>query len=304
MLSPAGTGADRIAELFWWMLAGGLVIWVAVVALGVYAVRARPHRHSPKVSTSLIVGGGVVLPVVLLTALLWYGLKLIPTLQMPGGEPQVRVVVTGEQWWWRVRYRAAGADPIELANEIRLPVGATSELLLESADVIHSLWIPAIAGKVDMIPGRTNRLIVQPTETGVFRGVCAEYCGTAHAAMEFSAVVMEPEAFADWLAAQAQPAIGVEGAEPTAGETGFLANGCGACHRIRGTAADGRLGPDLTHVASRVGLAAGVLPNRRETLKRWIREPHALKPGVRMPAFDMLPEPEIEQIAAFLDSLQ
>lgn len=239
-----------------------------------------------------------------LGVLLVYGLALTPDLLAPAPEGSLRIAVTGEQWWWRVRYLPPGGDPVDLANEIRLPVGERVEFSLESPDVIHSFWIPALGGKIDMIPGRVNRLTLQPSRTGVFRGACAEYCGASHALMSFSVVVLEQEDFARWLAHQAQPAPEPTAALAAHGQDLFLANGCGACHAIRGTPADGVVGPDLTHVGGRLSLGAGILPNEPDAFVRWIARTEMVKPGVHMPAFGMLPAEDLEALAVYLEGLQ
>ena len=183
-------------------------------------------------------------------------------------------------------------------------MGEPVEFQLASPDVIHSFWIPSLGGKVDMIPGRVNRLSLHPTRTGVFRGVCAEYCGTAHALMAFRVVVLSKEDFALWLERQvaACPAPG----EPLAvrGQELFLSNGCGACHTIRGSAADGVVGPDLTHVGSRLSLGAGILPNEPDKFVRWIAHTRDEKPGVHMPPFRMLPAQDLQALAAYLNGLE
>lgn len=303
-LDPAGYGAGRVADLFWIMAAASAVIWLLVIGAAVYAMRVRPGRHGVKATRMLIVGGGIVFPTVALGGLLVYGLALMEDLRAPaaGG---LRIAVTGEQWWWRVRYWPEGADrPVELANEIRLPVGRRVELVLDSVDVIHSLWIPPLGGKVDMIPGRVNRMVVEPTETGTFRGVCAEYCGTSHALMAFGVEIMEPDAFAAWLEHQAAPAAPPEAAPARDGRDAFLAAGCGACHTVRGTPADGRIGPDLTHVGSRLTLGAGILPNEVDAFVRWVGATEEIKPGVHMPSFGALGEADLAAIAVYLESLQ
>jgi cytochrome c oxidase subunit 2 len=303
-LDPAGEAADAIATLFWRMAAGALVIWLAVVALTVYAIYRPSRAFSRRAGAMLIVGGGVVFPVVVLTAVLVYGLALLPRLIAPAPAASLKIAVTGEQWWWRVRYLPPGGPPVELANEIRLPVGESVELSLASPDVIHSLWIPALAGKMDMIPGRVTRLALHPARTGVFRGVCAEYCGIAHALMGFPVVVLERQEFARWLAQQSEPAAAPAGSDAAHGQTLFLATGCGACHAIRGTAARGEVGPDLTHVGSRLSLGAGILGNEPTAFARWISRTEQVKPGVHMPAFGMLPPGDVRALAAYLDSLQ
>jgi len=306
-LSPAGKEAERIAELFWWMTAGGLVIWVAVVGISLYTTlgKSRPYSRSGATKV-LIIGGGALLPTLILGLLLAYGLSLLPELVAPAPNGSLRIAVSGEQWWWRVSYLRPGEDAatVELANEIRLPVGEPVDFRLESPDVIHSFWIPALGGKIDMIPGRVTRLALTPTKTGVFRGTCAEYCGTSHALMSFDVVVEEKETFDRWLARQQAPALPPTGSLATRGQVLFLANGCGACHTIRGTPANGIVGPDLTHFGSRLSVGAGILPNSPEALLRWIAHTEQLKPGVLMPSFDMLPKEELEAMTAYLEGLK
>lgn len=300
----AGTGSAAIAQLFWWMLSGATLIWLLVIGLAVYATRVRPGPHSHRMAVALIVGGGVLLPTVVLAALLIYGLTMIPQLRAPAAADSVRIAVSGERWWWRVRYRLPDGGEFETANEIRLPLGQRTALTLSSPDVIHALWVPSLGGKVDMIPGRTTELVLEPTRTGTFRGACAEYCGTSHAFMNFDVVVMQPEAFAQWMVQQARAASVSPGPEAARGSRLFLAHGCGACHTIRGSEADGVLGPDLTHVGSRQRLGAGVLGNEPEDFIRWIGRTGEVKPGVLMPSFHLLPEDELRAMATYLDGLQ
>ena len=303
-LDPAGREAEALADIFWWMTGGAIVVWLAVIALALWSVRARPEAHSLRRTRLLIVGGGAVVPTVVLTVLLVYGLAPIPALLAPAPEGSLRIAVTGEQWWWRVRYRPPGGEEVTLANEIRLPVGQPVEFQLDSPDVIHSFWIPPLGGKVDMIPGRATRLVLKPTKTGVFRGVCAEYCGTSHALMAFNVVVQEREEFDRWLAHQARPAEPPAEPTPARGQELFLANGCGACHTIRGTPAAGVIGPDLTHVGSRLSIAAGTLPNQPDDFRRWVAHTAGVKPGVLMPSFHMLPPDELQALAAYLKGLE
>jgi cytochrome c oxidase subunit II len=194
--------------------------------------------------------------------------------------------------------------PVASANEVRLPRGQRVEIELSSPDVIHAFWIPSLGGKVDMIPGRVNRLVLEPTRAGSFRGVCAEFCGESHALMAFSVEVMEPAAFEQWLAEQAAGAVAPATPEAMRGQALFEQVGCGACHAVRGTAAEGTIGPDLTHLAGRATLAAGILPNDREALVRWITQAETIKPGSRMPSFGALPEGDVEAIAAYLEGLE
>ena len=286
------------------MTAGAVIVWIGVVALTIYALRTRPVAQTNQWIPMLIIGGGAIVPTVVLAGLLTYGLALLPPLLAPAPEGSLRISVVGEQWWWRVRYQPPLGDPVELANEIRLPVGQPVTFDLESPDVIHSFWIPSLGGKVDMIPGRRTRLTLHPTRTGVFRGVCAEYCGASHALMAFEVVVVEPAEFNRWLDAQRAPATALDSGQAALGRARFFANGCNACHSIRGTEARGSVGPDLTHVGSRRTLGAGIIPNDTGGFLRWLEHTDRVKPGVHMPHFRMLPREELTAIAAYLESLQ
>lgn len=195
------------------------------------------------------------------------------------------VRVTGHQWWWRIQYRdPASGRWIETANELHLPVGRTSRVLIGTADVIHSFWVPNLAGKQDLIPGRRNSVDLTPRRVGLYRGQCAEFCGPQHAHMAFD-VTVEPAAdFDRWLAAQAASAAEPRDPQAVRGREVLAGGACGACHAVRGTAAAGRSGPDLTHLASRRSIAAGTLPMSRGNLQGWIAQPQAIKPGTNMPA--------------------
>lgn len=297
-LDPAGDGADRLALLFWVMLAGSGVLWLWVGAMAFYAARTEPGRHSERFASSLILWAGAVFPVTVLTALLSYGLWLTPDLR--GAGDGLKINVTGEQFWWRVQYQPENAAKVESANEIRLPVGERVEFFLNAADVIHSFWIPPLGGKLDMIPGRTNRLVLHATKAGVYRGVCAEFCGRSHALMAFSVVAMERAEFDRWLEGQAAAAA----ASSERGAELFLAEGCGACHAVRGTEARGVIGPDLTHFGGRRTAGAGIFKNTSENVARFIREAETIKPGSRMPSYSMLSQEDAEAIAIYLGSLQ
>jgi cytochrome c oxidase subunit II len=303
-LEPAGRDAERIADLFWWMAAGGGLVWLAIIALSIYILRRAGTTHSEGAARALILGGGVIVPTLVLAVLLAYGLSLLPRVLALPADNALVVSVTGEQWWWRVRYMLPDGTTTELANELRLPVGRRVEVRLSSPDVIHAFWVPSLAGKMDAIPGRVNRIALEPTRTGTFRGTCAEYCGASHAQMAFHVVVTEQGAFEEWLGRQAQVSANPQEPWLQRGRDVFLANGCGACHTVRGTAADGVTAPDLTHVGSRVSLAAGTLANNRGGFFRWIFDSHRYKPEARMPAFGMLPPDDLLALADYMDSLQ
>ena len=302
-LDPAGADASTLAGLFWVMLAGAVVLWLLMNGLIFYAWRAKPRPIPATSARLLIFGGGVVFPTVVLFGLLTYGLSIMPDQRAPG--EGLRVEVTGEQWWFRVAYWPEGAsEPIHSANEVVLPVGIRSEITLKADQVIHSFWLPSIAGKTDMFPGRTTRMSLMPTEPGEFRGQCAEFCGESHAWMAFTARTMTPDDFAAWMADEAAPAEEPETEAEARGREVFMAEGCGGCHAIRGTPARGRVGPDLTHLASRGNLAAGALEVTQDDLVAWITDPEAIKPGAKMPAYDHLPREDIVAMAAYLESLE
>jgi len=287
------------------MVGGAAVIWVLVLGTAVYAAAFRPDReHSDRTANLLILGGGVAFPTLVLAGLLSYGLYLMPRLGPAIEGDGLVIEVAGEQWWWRVRYLPEEGEPFELANELRLPVGERVELRLTSPDVIHSFWVPSLGGKMDMIPGRTNRLVLEPTKTGRFRGVCAEYCGDSHALMAFQTVVVPRPELEAWMERQRAPAAEPAGPEAARGRELFLADGCGACHTVRGTPADGRVGPDLTHVGARLTLAAGTLGTGRADFERWLARADGVKPGVHMPAFGMLPRRDLAALAAYLEGLE
>jgi cytochrome c oxidase subunit 2 len=303
-LDPAGESAARLADLFWLLTLGALAIWAVAVALWIWGVYFARRPLGPRGRRWLLVGGGAVFPTLLLAGVLSYSLAMLPDILEPAPEGSLRIEVTGYQWWWRVRYIPPNGEPVESANEVRLPVGEPVRLDLESRDVIHSFWIPPLGGKMDMIPGRRTTLSLLPTETGTFRGACAEYCGSSHALMALVVVVEEREEFDRWLAAERGPAASPPGPQEQRGQEVFLASGCGACHAVRGTPADGTVGPDLTHVGGRLSLGAGTLAATRESFRRFVAETDRVKPSVQMPAFGMLPDDDLDAIAAYMESLR
>jgi cytochrome c oxidase subunit 2 len=301
-IHPAGTGADSVALLFAVVMPAAAVIWAAVVGLAVYAAVITPRSHPERHASRLIIWGGIVTPTVTIFVLMVTSLVMLET--MTARESELTLHARGEQWWWRIAHEGPSGELVPTPNELRLPVDRTAEVVLTAGRVIHSFWAPSLGGKTDMIPGRVNRTTLTPTETGVYRGQCAEFCGEAHALMAFPVVVMEPAAFDEWLAAQAEPARPPATAAARRGRELFLANGCGACHTVRGTEAAGKVGPDLTHLGSRLSLGAGVLPVTREAVAAWIAAPDHAKPGVRMPAFAVLGDEKLARIADYLVGLE
>lgn len=304
-LAAAGPDAESVAVLSWALfIMAGFVLLVVLAALLV-ALRGAPRLKQRLGGERLIWIGGVGFPVVVLSGLLVWGLTLTRQLTAPitGDEPRIRV--TGEMWWWRVSYRDAdGGEALADANELHIPVGQPVVLELEAADVIHSFWVPALAGKRDMIPGRRNLLRIQADRPGIYAGQCAEYCGGPHALMGLVVIARAPAEHARWWAARQaapQPA-----ADPLAarGARLFQSSGCAACHRVRGTPANGQAGPDLSFVGQRYTLGAGILPNNRGTLAGWVADAQAIKPGNRMPPYPMLSGPDLQALAAYLESLR
>jgi cytochrome c oxidase subunit 2 len=302
VLHPAGADAGIIGQFAWVLFGAGAAIFVAVMALLALSLR----RHARPLRPGLwIAGAGIAFPVVLLTILLgwstWRSSQLAP--QVSGSA--MTISVTARMWWWEIHYRdPAGGREIATANEIRIPVGRTIYLGLNAADVIHSLWVPALAGKRDMIPGRVTGLTLRADKPGVYRGQCAEYCGAQHAHMALHVVALAPAEFDAWLARQAQAAATPLEALPVRGRAVFLEQRCQSCHTIRGVAEGAHLGPDLTHVGSRLEIGAGLLRNHRGALAGWIADPQALKPGVFMPAATGIDGESLRALAAYLEQLR
>lgn len=300
-LDPRGPVAGALAQTWWVMLAGAALIFIVVLALTLYAVlRAPAPRHATD-GSAFIVLGGVALPVAALTALLVYGVEVGEFAhRAPAGA--LRIEVIGHQWWWEVRY--PDHPQAISANEIHVPVGTPVVIRVSSADVIHSFWVPPLAGKIDALPKKWNPVWLQADEAGVFRGQCAEFCGAQHAHMGLLVVAQPRETFDEWLAGQQRAASKPSLPAQVRGLTVFTRAGCADCHTLRGTGAGGRRGPDLTHLASRRTLAAGTLANTPENLARWLRDNQTIKPGNAMPAFDRLDEAAIRDLVAYLESLQ
>jgi cytochrome c oxidase subunit 2 len=300
VLSPAGPDAVLLARFGWLLFAAGAVLFLLVALLVLASVARRRGRSW---SRKLVVGGGLLLPLPLLAALMGWSGWQASQLTWPFSGTRLQVTVTAHMWWWEVRYRdsTSGREAV-LANELRLPAGQRIYLALASADVLHAFWIPALAGKVDMVPGRVHGLTLQAGAPGRYRGQCAEYCGTQHALMALDVVAMAPQEFEAWLARQAAPAA-APAALAARGREVFLAARCNACHSVRGIAEGGGLGPDLTHIASRSHIAAGALPFKRAALVGWIADPQAAKPGARMPASSLPPE-DLQALASWLETLE
>jgi cytochrome c oxidase subunit 2 len=292
-LEPASDAARTIADLWWLLFAVSAVVFAVVLALVVLAVLRRRSRGAGT-GRPLVLVGGVAVPAVVLVALFALTVATLPGVSAPTGETALTIEVKGRQWFWEVRYPGRG---VVTANEIHLPLGTPVELRVRTGDVVHSFWVPRLNRKIDMIPGRVNSIELETDREGVYRGQCAEFCGLQHANMAFEIVAEPPARFERWLAVQAEPAREAEGFAL------FEEYGCGGCHTIRGTSADGVAGPDLTHVASRRTLAAGTLENTRGDLAAWVLDPQEHKPGNKMPAIEIPPD-DFRELLAYLESLE
>jgi cytochrome c oxidase subunit II len=291
-LDPQSEPARDISTLWWWMLvAAAIVLLGAVVLLLLSWVRRRREGlpfvgKSESVSTGLVLVFGVGIPIVSLVALfVLANLVVAKDTDAPSaGSTRMTVEVTGRQWFWDVRYPGTRAIT---ANEIHIPARTRVNLVGRTADVIHSFWVPQLNRKIDMVPGRTNRVLLYADKPGRYRGQCAEFCGLQHTHMGVAVVADPPDAFRRWLADAARPARRPATAEERLGRQVFLSEACSSCHTIRGTAARGRVGPNLTHLATRRTLAGLVIPNTRGYLRAWIRDPQHVKPGNKMPGLNL-----------------
>jgi cytochrome c oxidase subunit 2 len=211
------------------------------------------------------------------------------------------IVVVGHQWWWEVRY--PGAGNAVTANEIHIPVRTRVNVVVKTADVIHSFWVPELNRKIDMLPGHPNRVLLYASKSGAYRGQCAEYCGVQHAHMSLAVYADPPDQFRTWLADMARPAAPPATVAARTGQKVFLSNACASCHTLRGTPATGVIGPDLTHMATRATLAALTIPNDTNHLSGWLRNPQHVKPGNRMPGLNLSPT-EFAELTAYLQGLR
>lgn len=303
VVQPASQDAEAIFHLSWVLLAVCAGIFLVVVTLTTIAVvkyRNRPEPESPTKENRWLERLWTGVPVAIIAVLVVLTVPVVWNTDPPTlAEAPVDMTVVGHQWWWEVRY----PDGAVAANEVHIPAGRPLTVQLESADVIHSFWVPRLARKVDMVPGHPNRLRLEAREPGSYHGTCAEFCGRQHAHMRLLVVAQSPEDFAAWKAAQAEPA-----AEPTSdlarrGLRIMEHSGCGSCHRVAGTSMGSDVGPDLTHLASRRTLAAGTLTNDHDGLRRWLSSPDAFKPDSHMPDYHF-DDADVEAVATYLEGLR
>jgi cytochrome c oxidase subunit 2 len=306
VFDPRSTPAWAILDYSHLVLGICLAIFVVVtilIAVTVIRFRQRPGddgREPPQVyGSNQLELAWTVVPVIIVFVLSLVTVRTILALQIverPSG--WLPITAVGHQWWWEFEYPEQG---FTTANELHVPTGRATFLALRSADVIHSFWVPQLAGKTDVIPNRENHMWIEPEEPGLYVGQCAEYCGTQHANMLLRVYVHTPEDFERWARAEALDAA--EDPSVAVGRHVFLSTACINCHTVRGTVANGRFGPDLTHLMSRETLGAGVAPNDPKHLEEWILDPAHLKPGALMPAMG-LDEQAVDHVVAYLSSLE
>jgi cytochrome c oxidase subunit 2 len=308
---PLSTPAQAVYEISLLVLAICAAIFLVVGGLLAYTIirfRRRPGdagREPPQVyGSNQIELAWTVVPILIVFVLILATARTIYDVQgaIPPADA-LNVTVVGHQWWWEIRYPKLG---IMTANELHVPVSESSRrrptfLRLESADVAHSFWVPQLAGKIDLIPNRENRMWIEPIRPGTYIGNCAEYCGLQHARMLLRVIAHAPADFEQWVAAQQMPPV--EDAEVRAGREVFFATSCINCHAIKATHASGKFGPDLTHLMSRQTLGSGVITNTHENLRAWVRDPQHIKPGALMPNMQLTVD-ELDQVVAYLLTLK
>jgi cytochrome c oxidase subunit 2 len=310
-LDPQGPQAEALAGIIWLFTIVCTVVFVLVMlVLAIALMRRHASRPDPLVTDArrekrmlAVIGGAIgvtLLTVLALTAVSYSGQRFLFT----KAQAAVNITLTGNQWWWDIQYDDPRPDrTFVTANEIYVPVGEPVLLKLRSNDVIHSFWVPSLAGKMDLIPGQDNELQFTAARPGTYRGQCAEFCGYQHAHMGLLVVAVPKAEFDAWRDAQLKPAETPSDPERKKGQDIFLSKPCFMCHAVRGTPAGGRTAPDLTHIGSRKYLAAATLPMTRGSLGAWMVDPQSIKPGAHMPTMNLEPG-EIEPLLSYLEGLK
>lgn len=312
-LNPHGTGALHIANLWWMMFGFGTAVFLFVVALLLAALfrgqrgtsTTEPDSAGGDTGRNWPIFGGIVMPLVIIGIVFGYSIYTLANIENPNQKPPIKIEVVGRRWWWEVKYPDQG---VTTANEIHLPVGVPVQIQLQSADVIHSFWVPQLHGKMDLIPTRINNITIQANDKGIYRGECAEFCGLQHAHMGFMVVVESQQDFDNWLNAQQQPAAEPADAIAAQGQKVFMNAGCVFCHTVKGlddkeidrSSVD--LGPDLTHLDSRLTIAGATLEKNRGNLAGWVVDAQHVKPGSLMPNM-YLNSQDLQALLAYLETL-
>ena len=318
LLEPRSEAGERVERLWWLTCVTSVIVVLFVTALVLKAVQRgrqapRPEGQSPEGAGEVsevdkrpvhwgerfIVIAGLVVSGAILAATFAISLRDLNALAEAPEEPTMTIEVVGRNWWWEARYPNGAVT----ANEIHIPAGRVVELKLSTADVIHSFWVPQLQVKMDQVPGMDNHLWLLAEEPGRYRGQCAEFCGLQHARMVFYVEADPPAEFDQWLAREATPAREPAGGTASTGRGIFLSSSCAGCHAVRGTTAAGVLGPDLTHLASRETIGAGLLPLSRETLSDFVLNAQHAKPGASMPPTEIAPD-ELSALVDYLMGLE
>lgn len=307
-LATPGEAERQAAVLTLAITAGIFVVVAGLIVYTVWRFRRRPDDNSrqepPQVyGSNQIEAAWTIIPILIVFVLIGVSARVIAGVQNASPPPKaLKLRLVGHQWWWEVQYPDYG---IVTANEIHVPATSDGQnatyLELTSVDVIHSFWIPQLAGKMDLIPNRTNYMWIDPREPGVYVGNCAEYCGTQHANMLLRVIAQTPQEFKTWTEQQQKP--GENNPQVNEARDMFGSLACVNCHAVRGTPSTGKFGPDLTHLMSRQTLAAGVLVNDAKNLRAWVNDPQDAKPGCFMPSMK-LTDHELDQVVSYLQSLK
>src|SRR3954468_11789726 len=308
MFNPQGPAARSIASLGWFLLSVCAVIYVLVLLAAGWALVRRRHigddlpRTTQKLTT--VIAGATIVSIAILVVFTVSSVVAGHGLTSPSGPGAITVDVIGHQWWWEFQYHdVTPSDFVTSPNELHIPVGVPVHIKTMSRDVIHSFWVPNLHGKRDLIPGQVTNTWIQADRPGVYRGQCAEFCGHQHAKMAFEVVVETPQKFKAWIDHQRENASEPADEQERRGRDVFLGSPCATCHTIRGTVPASRVGPDLTHVGSRMTLSAGTLPNTSPHLATWLGDPQSVKPGTLMPSVPMS-DADRAAVIAYLRRLQ
>jgi cytochrome c oxidase subunit 2 len=300
-LDPKGPAAESISRVWWLMFGLATAVYIVVgglIIVGALRGRGTEGRGRPSKITdrAFIIIGGLVVPSLILGVLAVVTVASTDALTKPEKNP-LKIEVRGYRWWWEVRYPE---QRFTTANEVRIPVGRPVEIGLRTNDVLHSFWVPELAGKVDLIPGQRNIIRIEAKEPGDYRGLCAEFCGVQHAKMMFLVRAERPADFERWLARQQRPPSPPSSEEEALGQVVFTRSTCGACHTVRGTDARGKAGPDLSDFGSRKTIGAAAVANTRSLLGAWIVNSQSIKPGNLMPPIDL----DSDELLALMDYLE
>ena len=313
-VNPAGPQANNLSRLWWLMFTVSSAVFVLVMIAVLLSLRNRTHSETTPIleppqpqeqrRRNVVISAVTVTVIILfvfLIASFSAGRSMTAELAHKNG---IAIDVTGHQWWWEIRYNDVDASNIfTTANEIHIPVGVPVTFTLHGADVIHSFWVPNLAGKKDLIPGKVNSIWLQADKPGVYRGQCAEYCGLQHAQMAFWVIAESQEQFNAWKQNQTQTSVPAASDSQKRGQQVFLSSTCVMCHAINGTPAGSNIGPNLTHVGSRNTLAAATIANTREHLAQWIKDSQQIKPGNKMPQ-NNLSDADLQSLIDYLQSLK